>query len=282
MELPMKDHTVSSGGRSMAHRGSYGGGGQGQYPAGQPGYSGGYQQATQDRMSRAQSLSSQTAPPPVQVSPGPSSVHVVCVCPQVQSDCPTPCAGPVRLPHPLCRFPLAPPVFMLFVFVHRSSQTAPPPVQVSPGPSSVVNKFVNDGSFMEQFMRMQKKKTVKREEDKSQGIEPENGTPAADVSAPQTAAAAAAKIAFSGKKATPSSITNFVSHMKRTDKSATSISRPDVFETPEREPEQPRKTISEDLQTREVVEKLAAFVAEGGKQVEEVAIKKNKDNPAFW
>ncbi|KAI8478457.1 SURP and G-patch domain-containing protein 1, partial [Branchiostoma belcheri] len=292
MELPVEDHTVSSGGRSMAHRGSYGGGGQGQYPAGQPGYSGGYQQATQDRMSRAQSLSSQTAPPPVQVPLVPP-VFMLFVFVHRSSQIAPP---PVQVSPPVFMLfvfvhrssqtapppvQVSPPVFMLFVFVHRSSQAAPPPVQVSPGPSSVVNKFVNDGSFMEQFMRMQKKKTVKREEDKSQGVEPENGTPAADISAPQTAAAAAAKIAFSGKKATPSSITNFVSHMKRTDKSATSISRPDVFETPEREPEQPRKTISEDLQTREVVEKLAAFVAEGGKQVEEVAIKKNKDNPAF-
>ncbi|KAI8479043.1 SURP and G-patch domain-containing protein 1, partial [Branchiostoma belcheri] len=173
-------------------------------------------------------------------------------------------------------FPLAPPVFMLFVFVHRSSQTAPPPVQVqpdcpppvqvSPGPSSVVNKFVNDGSFMEQFMRMQKKKTVKREEDKSQG----------------NSSCCSCQDCLLGEKGNAVINNNFVSHMKRTDKSATSISRPDVFETPEREPEQPRKTISEDLQTREVVEKLAAFVAEGGKQVEEVAIKKNKDNPAFW
>ncbi|XP_078692618.1 SURP and G-patch domain-containing protein 1-like isoform X1 [Branchiostoma floridae x Branchiostoma belcheri] len=248
----------------MAHRGSYGGGGQGQYPAGQPGYSGGYQQATQDRMSRAQSLSQQERL--IELKKKEIEKRMAEQKKKEEEE---------RLKK-----------LAKLKGKALSSQAAPPPVQVSPGPSSVVNKFVNDGSFMEQFMRMQKKKTVKREEDKSQGVEPENGTPAADVSAPQTAAAAAAKLAFSGKKATPSSITNFVSHMKRTDKSATSISRPDVFETPEREPEQPRKTISvsppEDLQTREVVEKLAAFVAEGGKQVEEVAIKKNKDNPAFW
>eukprot|EP00058_Branchiostoma_floridae_P009102 XP_002594590.1 hypothetical protein BRAFLDRAFT_77561 [Branchiostoma floridae] len=244
----------------MAHRGSYGGGGQGQYTPGQPGYSGGYQQATQDRMSRAQSLSQQERL--IELKKKEIEKRMAEQKKKAEEE---------RLKK-----------LAKLKGKATSSQSAPPPVRVSPSPSSVVNKFVNDGSFMEQFMKMQKKKTVKREEDKSQGGDPENGTSSTDISASQTAAAAAAaKLAFMGKKATPS-ITNFVSHMKRTDKPATSISRPDVFETPEREPEQPRKTISEDPQTREVVEKLAAFVAEGGKQVEEVAIKKNKDNPAFW
>lgn len=37
----------------------------------------------------------------------------------------------------------------------------------------------------------------------------------------------------------------------------------------------------EDAETRQVVEKLARFVAEGGPELEKVAMEDYKDNPAF-
>ena len=38
----------------------------------------------------------------------------------------------------------------------------------------------------------------------------------------------------------------------------------------------------EDPETRDVIERLASFVAEGGPQVEKLAREKNRNNPAFW
>ncbi|XP_029814490.1 SURP and G-patch domain-containing protein 1 [Manacus vitellinus] len=82
----------------------------------------------------------------------------------------------------------------------------------SEGDASVSNKFVNDGSFLQQFLKLQKEKS--NGQDYEQWLEIKVLPP-------------------------------------------------------------------EDVETREVVEKLARFVAEGGPELEKVAMEDYKDNPAF-
>ncbi|NWI49299.1 SUGP1 protein, partial [Calyptomena viridis] len=139
--------------------------------------------------------------------------------------------------------------------------------------ASVSNKFVNDGSFLQQFLKLQKEKS---------SAEP----PPSSSSTPGNAPAP------SGKR--PPGKRQLLSRMLL---QARSLSQPrhgpvlprlSVFQGPDEEEEEDyeqwleiKVLPPEDVDTREVVEKLARFVAEGGPELEKVAMEDYKDNPAF-
>ncbi|NWI84807.1 SUGP1 protein, partial [Pitta sordida] len=143
----------------------------------------------------------------------------------------------------------------------------------SEGEGSVSNKFVNDGSFLQQFLKLQKEKS---------SAEP----PPSSSSSPGNAAAP------SGKR--PPGKRQLLSRMLV---QARSLSQPrhgpilprlSVFQGPDDDDEEDyeqwleiKVLPPEDPETREVVEKLARFVAEGGPELEKVAMEDYKDNPAF-
>ncbi|XP_006814600.1 SURP and G-patch domain-containing protein 1-like [Saccoglossus kowalevskii] len=146
---------------------------------------------------------------------------------------------------------------------------APSSSQPKPEPKESANHniFSNDGSFLAQFKKMQ------------QGMQQsDKGKDVSSGSSTKSKAATATKPIIIGKK-----IGGMKLELKKTPpniSTKTSLSRADVFE----DPDQNESNVSppEDPETKQVVEQLAKFVAEGGNEVEEIAIERNKDNPAFW
>ncbi|KAM4807926.1 SURP and G-patch domain-containing protein 1 [Rhinophrynus dorsalis] len=141
--------------------------------------------------------------------------------------------------------------------------------------SSTSNKFANDGSFLQQFLKLQK--------DKSGG---ENVSSSSGSSgAPQK------KPILIGKRQghTVESMLNQMktyNHTKKTPKMNLST----VFKSPEEDDDDDEDyeqwleikiSPPEDSGIRKVVEKLARFVAEGGRELEKVALEDYKDNPSF-
>ncbi|NXK96743.1 SUGP1 protein, partial [Formicarius rufipectus] len=138
----------------------------------------------------------------------------------------------------------------------------------------VSNKFVNDGSFLQQFLKLQKEKS---------NAEP----PPSSSGAPGNAPAPSSGKRLPGKR-------QLLSRMLH---QARSLSQPrhspalpllSVFQDPDEDEEEDyeqwleiKVLPPEDAECREVVEKLARFVAEGGPQLEKVAMEDYKDNPAF-
>ncbi|NWW79998.1 SUGP1 protein, partial [Climacteris rufus] len=144
--------------------------------------------------------------------------------------------------------------------------------------ASVSNKFVNDGSFLQQFLKLQK--------EKSNAESPPNAsnTPG-NVPAPSSGK----KPALLGKR--PGQALSRMLHQARSfsqPKPGPVLSRLSVFQAPDEDEEEDyeqwleiKVLPPEDTETRQVVEKLARFVAEGGPELEKVAMEDYKDNPAF-
>ncbi|MBW04143.1 SURP and G-patch domain-containing protein 1, partial [Eschrichtius robustus] len=131
--------------------------------------------------------------------------------------------------------------------------------------SNVSNKFANDGSFLQQFLKLQKAQT--------------------STDAPPSAPAAPPRVLpRTGKRpplisSPPGQMKNYV-HAKQ----LPVASRPSVFQSPDEDEEEDYEQwleIKEGAETRKVIEKLARFVAEGGPELEKVAMENYKDNPAF-
>ncbi|NXK55834.1 SUGP1 protein, partial [Chauna torquata] len=144
--------------------------------------------------------------------------------------------------------------------------------------ASVSNKFVNDGSFLQQFLKLQK--------EKSSTEPPPSST---NNSSNTSASNVGKKPMLFGKR--PGQVLSSMlqqaknySHSKQTPV----VNRLSVFQSPDEDEEEDyeqwleiKVLPPEDAETRQVVEKLARFVAEGGPELEKVAMEDYKDNPAF-
>uniref|UniRef100_UPI0037E7BD60 SURP and G-patch domain-containing protein 1 isoform X2 n=1 Tax=Semicossyphus pulcher TaxID=241346 RepID=UPI0037E7BD60 len=156
--------------------------------------------------------------------------------------------------------------------VQNISKPLPPSISPSlQGPSS--NKFINDGSFLQQFMKMQK--------DKSQNAPSPGGN------------ALQKKSILVGKRpglGVSSMLSQFKSY-SQTKKNPVLSQRPSVFCSPDDEDEEEEVDYSrfldmkvsppEDSDTRLIIDKMASFVAEGGPELERKAREDYKDNPVF-
>ncbi|XP_041086775.1 SURP and G-patch domain-containing protein 1-like isoform X2 [Polyodon spathula] len=165
------------------------------------------------------------------------------------------------------------------------------------------NKFVNDGSFLQQFLKMQKDKP-----DSGTASSPSSSSSSSSTSSTSTstttnnnsnksAAASASGGVLPQKKGiligkrpglgVGSMLSQFksYSHAKQTPSS----SRASVFLSPDEEEEEAddahflevKVSPPEDKETRTILEKLARFVAEGGPELERKAKEDYRDSPAF-
>ncbi|XP_063003217.1 SURP and G-patch domain-containing protein 1 [Elgaria multicarinata webbii] len=147
------------------------------------------------------------------------------------------------------------------------------------GESSVSNKFANDGSFLQQFLKLQKEKM-------GSGASSSAGEASA---ANPPAANAGKKPPLTGKRPNLSVTSMFNQVKNYTHSKQTPVTnRLSVFQSPDEEEEDDYEQWleikicpPEDMRTRRVVEKLARVVAEGGPDLEKVALEDCKDNPAF-
>ncbi|KAG8594913.1 hypothetical protein GDO81_001362 [Engystomops pustulosus] len=142
--------------------------------------------------------------------------------------------------------------------------------------SSTSNKFANDGSFLQQFLKLQKEKS---------GADNLTGSSNCSSSATQK------KPLLIGKRH-GSSVESMLNQMKsvtRT-KQTPKLNRSTVFKSPEEDDDDDEDyeqwleikiSPPEDSETRKVVEQLARFVAEGGRELEKMAMEDYKDNPSF-
>ncbi|XP_077988884.1 SURP and G-patch domain-containing protein 1-like isoform X2 [Glandiceps talaboti] len=160
--------------------------------------------------------------------------------------------------------------------------------KTEPVNSNNTNIFSNDGSFMEQFMKMQQQMKKQKDEVKTEKLE--KGSPEKpSISSSTESVQPQKKLPFIGKKFGTKSLSGLMSQMKRTPTSTvsrTKLSRSDVFEVDDNDvvTQKEKQIVSppEDAETAQVVEQLAEFVAEGGSEVEEIAMERNRENPAFW
>ncbi|XP_029310057.1 SURP and G-patch domain-containing protein 1 [Cottoperca gobio] len=167
--------------------------------------------------------------------------------------------------------------------VQTPSKPLPPSFPSLQGPSS--NKFLNDGSFLQQFIRMQKDKP-------NNGSTSETKTPTTSASSPggnalQKKSILVGKRPGLGVSSMLSQFKNY-SHSK---KNPVLSQRPSVFCSPDEEDEEEEDDYSrflemkvsppEDSDTRLIIDKMASFVAEGGAELERKAKEDYKDNPVF-
>ncbi|KFR01883.1 SURP and G-patch domain-containing protein 1, partial [Opisthocomus hoazin] len=142
----------------------------------------------------------------------------------------------------------------------------------------VSNKFVNDGSFLQQFLKLQKEKSSA-----------ETPPSSANNSANTPASNAGKKPMLFGKR--PGQVLSSMLHQAKNyshSRQTPVVNRLSVFQSPDEDEEEDyeqwleiKVLPPEDAETRQVVEKLARFVAEGGPELEKVAMEDYKDNPAF-
>uniref|UniRef100_A0A3P8SX93 SURP and G-patch domain containing 1 n=1 Tax=Amphiprion percula TaxID=161767 RepID=A0A3P8SX93_AMPPE len=170
----------------------------------------------------------------------------------------------------------------------NAQSTAKPLPTSSPslqGASS--NKFVNDGSFLQQFMKMQKEKS-----NNSSGTTSDTKTPSASTSTPG-GNTLQKKSVFVGQRpglGVSSMLSQFKSY-SQSKKTPVLSQRPSVFCSPDGEDEEEEADYSrflemkvsppEDSDTRLIINKMASFVAEGGPELEKKAKEDYKDNPVF-
>ncbi|XP_063742190.1 SURP and G-patch domain-containing protein 1 isoform X2 [Eleginops maclovinus] len=167
--------------------------------------------------------------------------------------------------------------------VHTPTKPLPQSFPSLQGPSS--NKFVNDGSFLQQFMRMHKDKP-------NSGPTSDTKTPTTSTSPPEGNALQKKSILVGkrpglGVSSMLSQFKNY-SHSK---KNPVLSQRPSVFCSPDEEDEEEEEDYSrflemkvsppEDSDIRLIIDKMASFVAEGGAELERKAKEDYKDNPIF-
>ncbi|XP_027520008.1 SURP and G-patch domain-containing protein 1, partial [Corapipo altera] len=145
----------------------------------------------------------------------------------------------------------------------------------SEGDASVSNKFVNDGSFLQQFLKLQKEKS---------SAEP---PPSSSSSNPGHAPAPSSGKRLPGKRQLLSRMLHQARSLPQP-RPGPGLALDSVFQGPDEDDDEDyeqwleiKVLPPEDVETREVVEKLARFVAEGGPELEKVAMEDYKDNPAF-
>ncbi|XP_047446582.1 SURP and G-patch domain-containing protein 1 [Mugil cephalus] len=149
------------------------------------------------------------------------------------------------------------------------------------------NKFANDGSFLQQFMKLQKEKT-----NNTSGSTSDTKTPAASTSSPGGNTLQKKSI-FVGQRPGlgVSSMLSQFKNYSQPKKTPVLSQRPSVFCSPDDEDEEEEADYSkflemkvsppEDSDTRLIIDKMASFVAEGGPELERKAQEDYKDNPVF-
>ncbi|KAM9322144.1 SURP and G-patch domain-containing protein 1 isoform 2-T2 [Pholidichthys leucotaenia] len=149
------------------------------------------------------------------------------------------------------------------------------------------NKFANDGSFLQQFMKMQQEKASDTPGFSSDAKSPL--TPASSLGG----TALQKKSIFFGQRPSlgvGSRLSQFKS-FTQSKKSPVLSQRPSVFCSPDGEDDEEEADYSkflemkvsppEDSDTRLIIDKMASFVAEGGPELEKKAVEDYKDDPVF-
>ncbi|XP_053441282.1 SURP and G-patch domain-containing protein 1 [Nycticebus coucang] len=144
--------------------------------------------------------------------------------------------------------------------------------------SCVSNKFANDGSFLQQFLKLQKAQNSTDVPPSSASAPPSTPTPSAG-----KRSLLLSKRTGLGLSSPLGQVKNYL-HAKQ----LPVAHRPSVFQSPDEDEEEDyeqwleiKVSPPEGAETRKVIEKLARFVAEGGPELEKVAMEDYKDNPAF-
>lgn len=160
---------------------------------------------------------------------------------------------------------------------HVASPQPPHPGEVADAQNSCIsNKFANDGSFLQQFLKLQKAQA---------------STDSAPRAPPSAPAPSSLKRPLLLSKRTGLGLGSPVGPVKNYShaKQLPVAHRPSVFQSPDDDDEEEdyeqwleiKVSPPEGAETRRVIEKLARFVAEGGPELEKVAMEDYKDNPAF-
>uniref|UniRef100_A0A3B5LN64 Uncharacterized protein n=1 Tax=Xiphophorus couchianus TaxID=32473 RepID=A0A3B5LN64_9TELE len=155
-----------------------------------------------------------------------------------------------------------------------ASKSLPPSVFSGEiGPSS--NKFANDGSFLQQFMKMQKEKTNNTSGPSSSG---------------NTLQKKSALVGQRPGVKVSKMLSQFKSYAQPK-KNPVLSQRPSVFSSPDDDDEEEETDYSRflemkvsppvDSDTRLIINKMASFVAEGGPELEKKAMEDYKDDPMF-
>ncbi|KAL4608062.1 SURP and G-patch domain-containing protein 1 [Arapaima gigas] len=171
----------------------------------------------------------------------------------------------------------------------NSQQTQSEPGSVS-SPSlqaSTSNKFVNDGSFLQQFLKMQKEKSGSDSGPNSDCSQGEASTAGPSTGGTQTQK----KNILIGKRPGLgiSSMLNQFKNYSQAKKTPPRPPRPSIFVSPDEEDEEAddshflevKVSPPEDPELRTILDKMAVFVAEGGPELERKAMEDYKDNHLF-
>ncbi|XP_029929837.1 SURP and G-patch domain-containing protein 1 [Myripristis murdjan] len=164
----------------------------------------------------------------------------------------------------------------------------PLPQSISPSPQGTSNKFANDGSFLQQFMKMQKDKSNSGSGSASDAKTPSPSTPSSGGNPLHKKSILVGKRPGLGI----SSMLNQFKNYSQSKKNPVLSQRPSVFCSPDGEDEEEeadddstylemKVSPPEDSDTRLILDKLASFVAEGGPELERKAKEDYKDNPVF-
>ncbi|XP_027877101.1 SURP and G-patch domain-containing protein 1 isoform X1 [Xiphophorus couchianus] len=166
-----------------------------------------------------------------------------------------------------------------------ASKSLPPSLPIPQGPSS--NKFANDGSFLQQFMKMQKEKTNNTSDSTSDSKAPLSSGPSSSGNTLQK------KSALVGQRPGVK-VSKMLSQFKsyaQPKKNPVLSQRPSVFSSPDDDDEEEETDYSRflemkvsppvDSDTRLIINKMASFVAEGGPELEKKAMEDYKDDPMF-
>ncbi|XP_026229940.1 SURP and G-patch domain-containing protein 1 [Anabas testudineus] len=149
------------------------------------------------------------------------------------------------------------------------------------------NKFANDGSFLQQFMKMQKERS-----NNVPGSTSDSKTPStpSSLSGGNTLPKKSILIGKRPGLGVSSMLNQFKSY-SQPKKNVGLSQRPSVFCSPDEEDEEEETDYSkfldmkvsppEDSDTRLIIDKMASFVAEGGPELEKKAKEDYKDNPVF-
>ncbi|XP_060762314.1 SURP and G-patch domain-containing protein 1 isoform X2 [Neoarius graeffei] len=143
------------------------------------------------------------------------------------------------------------------------------------------NKFVNDGSFLQQFLKMQKEKS-----------NPDSAS-SSDPRRPSSSSLSQKKNVLVGKRPGlgVGSMLNQYKSYSQTKRTPLQIPRPSVFSSPDEDDDDDENDDSHYLEVKvsppededlvNIINRLAAFVAEGGPELEKKALEDYRGNPMF-
>ncbi|KAG9278654.1 SURP and G-patch domain-containing protein 1 isoform X1 [Astyanax mexicanus] len=161
--------------------------------------------------------------------------------------------------------------------ISAPSKPIPPSSPTLQGSTS--NKFVNDGSFLQQFLKMQKEKSST---DSGSSTDSKSST---------LSSQSQKKSILVGKRPGlgVSSMLNQFKSYSQSKKTQLQIPRPSVFSSPDEEDAEEedehylevKVSPPEDEDLVLIIDRMATFVAEGGPELEKKAIEDYRDNPVF-